>query len=183
MRFCINYPLKCTKKEFVGQFAFLLLSLQLSCLRHIKKLIGLVNVSYQCIWGRGGQNKKKVHVVTCIGEQDREVFMCVEPNKSRRQTSSGVPEMSSERGTDVRCWGKKFVTMWNGLSDFSLRISWPQILTVDWYMLFIFLVNYAWKWLNLSLITFARRHWSTYVSLCQRRGEYICICSFAPKKW
>lgn len=69
-----------------------------------KKLIGQANVSYQCIWGGGGQNKK-VQEVIYIGEQDREECMCVGPNKSRRQTSGGVPEVvvSAEEGTDVRC--------------------------------------------------------------------------------
>jgi len=50
----------------------------------------------------GRKNKKKVCVDTYIAERDREECMCCETQKSRRQAGGGVPEMSSETGTDVR---------------------------------------------------------------------------------
>lgn len=41
-----------------------------------------------------------MHVVIYIGGQDRSVYVC---GTQQKQKTGGVPEVSSEEGTDVRC--------------------------------------------------------------------------------
>lgn len=179
MRFCTNYPLKCTKNIFEGRdpkasllSSHFLFNYLVSDVQKNRP----VNVSYQCIWGGGGQNKKKVLVVTYIGEQDREMCMCLESNKSRRHTSGDVPEMSSGKGTDVRCWGKKFVTMWNGLSGFSSQISWPHILTVDWHIDIYFSCKLCMEMTQFESYTFGTK---TLVNICSYVREEMKMFAFA----
>lgn len=73
----------CLKAEIPRPVCFLFTFSSIILSQTYKKLIGPVNVSYQCIWGGGRQNKKKVHVVTYIGEQDREVLCVWNPKKQK----------------------------------------------------------------------------------------------------